>query len=305
MSRSGPAPGDRSGSSHARGAVRGSTATPSGTGRGARSASGTRSGVRDPLDRAGDGRGPRSAFVGRHDFSAFGGDGPTTGPDPPRGPGPQEGSLVTIDVRATPSCARWCEASWPPSCAVGHGKMRPWQVWSRAAVAGPGLRRSRSPRRRGCVSGGSSSGDGTRRIRIGEGTRMMTQDVHAAGERDRAPVVRRRRDGETLGRLATRIATLLAGKHKPTYATHMDTGDHVIVLNAGKIDRHRRQAATKSYPATAATRAASSRRRWATCSRGDRRRSSAARSRACCRTTAWASSSCASSRSTPGSEHPA
>ena len=60
-------------------------------------------------------------------------------------------------------------------------------------------------------------------------------------------------DGETLGRLASRIATLLAGKHKPTYATHMDTGDHVIVVNAGKIDRDRRQAARPSpTPATAA-----------------------------------------------------
>ena len=40
---------------------------------------------------------------------------------------------------------------------------------------------------------------------------------------------------ETLGRLATRIAHVLEGKHKPTYAAHMDTGDHVIVLNAAKI----------------------------------------------------------------------
>jgi len=42
-------------------------------------------------------------------------------------------------------------------------------------------------------------------------------------------------DGETLGRVASRVATLLAGKHKPTYATHIDTGDHVIVVNAAKI----------------------------------------------------------------------
>ena len=40
---------------------------------------------------------------------------------------------------------------------------------------------------------------------------------------------------ETLGRLATRIARVLEGKHKPTYAPHIDTGDHVIVLNAAKI----------------------------------------------------------------------
>ena len=42
-------------------------------------------------------------------------------------------------------------------------------------------------------------------------------------------------DGQTLGRLATRVARLLTGKHKPTYATHIDTGDHVIVVNAAKI----------------------------------------------------------------------
>jgi large subunit ribosomal protein L13 len=40
---------------------------------------------------------------------------------------------------------------------------------------------------------------------------------------------------QTLGRLATRIATLLEGKHKPIYSPHIDTGDHVVVLNAGKV----------------------------------------------------------------------
>jgi large subunit ribosomal protein L13 len=40
---------------------------------------------------------------------------------------------------------------------------------------------------------------------------------------------------QTLGRLATRIATLLEGKHKPTYTPHLDTGDHVVVVNAGRI----------------------------------------------------------------------
>lgn len=41
--------------------------------------------------------------------------------------------------------------------------------------------------------------------------------------------------GVTLGRLASRIAVVLEGKHKPTYATHMDSGDHVIVVNAARI----------------------------------------------------------------------
>ncbi len=40
---------------------------------------------------------------------------------------------------------------------------------------------------------------------------------------------------ETLGRLASRIAVILEGKHKPTYAPNLDSGDHVIVLNAGRI----------------------------------------------------------------------
>ena len=41
--------------------------------------------------------------------------------------------------------------------------------------------------------------------------------------------------GETLGRLATRVARVLAGKHKPTWSPNLDGGDHVIVLNAKKI----------------------------------------------------------------------
>ena len=41
--------------------------------------------------------------------------------------------------------------------------------------------------------------------------------------------------GHTLGRLASRIAMVLRGKHKPTYAPHIDTGDHVIIVNASKI----------------------------------------------------------------------
>lgn len=41
--------------------------------------------------------------------------------------------------------------------------------------------------------------------------------------------------GQTLGRMATRIATILRGKHKPMYTPHLDCGDHVIVINAGKI----------------------------------------------------------------------
>jgi len=42
-------------------------------------------------------------------------------------------------------------------------------------------------------------------------------------------------DGKTLGRLATRIAKYLIGKHKPTYTPHSDTGDFVVVVNAEKV----------------------------------------------------------------------
>jgi large subunit ribosomal protein L13 len=40
---------------------------------------------------------------------------------------------------------------------------------------------------------------------------------------------------QTLGRLATRIAVLLEGKHKPIYSPHLDTGDHVVVVNAERV----------------------------------------------------------------------
>ena len=42
-------------------------------------------------------------------------------------------------------------------------------------------------------------------------------------------------EGKTLGRLATEVAAILRGKHKPTFTPHVDTGDHVIILNASKI----------------------------------------------------------------------
>lgn len=41
--------------------------------------------------------------------------------------------------------------------------------------------------------------------------------------------------GKTLGRMATEIATVLRGKHKPIFTPHVDTGDYVIVINADKV----------------------------------------------------------------------
>ncbi|HYW33993.1 MAG TPA: 50S ribosomal protein L13 [Balneolaceae bacterium] len=43
-------------------------------------------------------------------------------------------------------------------------------------------------------------------------------------------------EGQILGRLASRVATILRGKHKPEFTPHMDTGDNVIVINAEKIE---------------------------------------------------------------------
>jgi large subunit ribosomal protein L13 len=42
-------------------------------------------------------------------------------------------------------------------------------------------------------------------------------------------------DGVVLGRLASEVAKILRGKHKPTFAPHLDTGDHVVVVNASKV----------------------------------------------------------------------
>jgi len=52
---------------------------------------------------------------------------------------------------------------------------------------------------------------------------------------------------QTLGRLATRIATLLEGKHKAIYSPHIDTGDHVIVINAARIRVTGNKLVDKSY----------------------------------------------------------
>jgi large subunit ribosomal protein L13 len=53
--------------------------------------------------------------------------------------------------------------------------------------------------------------------------------------------------GKTLGRLATEIANVLRGKHKPTYTPHVDSGDGVIVVNAEKIRVTGRKEAQKIY----------------------------------------------------------
>ena len=52
-------------------------------------------------------------------------------------------------------------------------------------------------------------------------------------------------DGLVLGRLCTEAARVLRGKHKPTFAPHTDTGDHVVIINAGKVVLTKGKAANK------------------------------------------------------------
>lgn len=54
-------------------------------------------------------------------------------------------------------------------------------------------------------------------------------------------------EGKVLGRLAARVATLLIGKHKANWAPHVDVGDHVVVINAAKVELTRGKLRAKVY----------------------------------------------------------
>jgi len=54
-------------------------------------------------------------------------------------------------------------------------------------------------------------------------------------------------EGKRLGRLASEVAAILRGKHKPTYTPHADTGDHVIIVNAEKIELTGNKITDKMY----------------------------------------------------------
>lgn len=54
-------------------------------------------------------------------------------------------------------------------------------------------------------------------------------------------------DGQTLGRMATEIATRLRGKHKAEYTPHVDTGDYIVVINADKVKVSGKKATDKIY----------------------------------------------------------
>jgi large subunit ribosomal protein L13 len=53
--------------------------------------------------------------------------------------------------------------------------------------------------------------------------------------------------GQTVGRLATRVATLLRGKHKASFTPHVDTGDFVIVVNAAQVKMTGKRMTQKEY----------------------------------------------------------
>jgi large subunit ribosomal protein L13 len=54
-------------------------------------------------------------------------------------------------------------------------------------------------------------------------------------------------EGKTLGRMAAQVAIVLRGKHKPTYTPHVDTGDHVVIVNAEKVHLTKDKVHTKRY----------------------------------------------------------
>jgi len=54
-------------------------------------------------------------------------------------------------------------------------------------------------------------------------------------------------EGEVLGRFASKVARMLSGKHKPIYTPHLDTGDHIVVINAEKIVMTGRKLDDKKY----------------------------------------------------------
>ena len=54
-------------------------------------------------------------------------------------------------------------------------------------------------------------------------------------------------EGMVLGRMASQVAAILRGKHKPTYTPHVDTGDHIIIVNADKIVLTGRKLDQKKY----------------------------------------------------------
>lgn len=96
------------------------------------------------------------------------------------------------------------------------------------------------------LAGGSPNGAGWVRFG-GDGPSLVRWPAPAASEEAALPTFSPKAsqierswhlvdaDGLVLGRLATEVAGLLRGKHKPIFAPHLDTGDHVVIVNASKV----------------------------------------------------------------------
>jgi large subunit ribosomal protein L13 len=85
----------------------------------------------------------------------------------------------------------------------------------------------------------------TRRVGMRQGSPMKTYSVKAGEIERRWFVVDA--EGKILGRVATEVARILRGKHKPTYTPHLDTGDYVVVINADKVQLSGNKADQKTY----------------------------------------------------------
>src|SRR4026209_1065605 len=112
-----------------------------------------------------------------------------------------------------------------------------------ASAPAHGLSTRRGALGRGGGAGTGGGGDGT-----GDDGEPMSAKTYAARESE----IERRwyvvdAADETQGRLASRIARVLEGKHKPTYHPNLDSGDHVIVLNAKRIAVSANKRETKLY----------------------------------------------------------
>ena len=147
----------------------------------------------------------------------------------------RQGHLVTIDVIGDAFLRQMVRSIVAALIRIGMGR----------ATAEDLVSELRSPGRAFAGAVVPPHGLCLRRVTIGPPRRNMTNEGRTTRAMSRtytpkASEIERRwlvvdADGQTLGRLATRVARLLTGKHKPAYATHIDAGDHVIVVNAAKI----------------------------------------------------------------------
>ena len=190
-------------------------------------------GVRVPLDTAAMER-AGSAFIGRHDFSAFG----ATDRSPVRTVMAvrvrREGRLVTIDVRADSFLRGMVRRMVALLIEVGLGKMDEAAVRAALSARRPALDGAAAPAKGSLPPARRPRAPAGRSERRTRGTMNAKTIAVQESEIERRWFVVDATD-ETLGRLASRIARVLEGKHKPSYQPNLDSGDHVIVLNAAKI----------------------------------------------------------------------